>query len=183
MTGSDEAFGRRDALRLAGGAVSVSVAGLAGCTGNDGGGGGSDNGSGGGTTTANETTQTETTRTPSETTTPGGGGGGTRTIELGGKVAGWMGRRPARIEGKTNPTLRLEPGTTYELVWVNLDGKEHELIIEDANGNEIAASESAAKKGKSVTMRFTANRKMAQYYCEYHPQSMRGDVATGGSSN
>ena len=175
MTGSDEAFGRRDALRLAGGAVSVSVAGLAGCTGNDGGGGGgSDNGSGG---TANETTQTA-----NETTTPGGGGGA-RTIELGGKVAGWMGRRPARIEGKTNPTLRLEPGTTHELVWVNLDGAEHELIIEDANGNEIAASESAAKKGTSVTMRFTANRQMAQYYCEYHPQSMHGGVATGGSSN
>lgn len=165
-----DAIERRDALRLAGGVLSVAVAGLAGRTGNDGNGGG-------GTTTVTATA------IGTETGTKTDSGGETRTIELGGKVAGRMGRRPARTEGKTNPTLRLEPGKTYPLTRVNLDGKERELIIEDANGNAIVESDAAAKKGTSVTMGFTAKRKMTRYYREYHPQSMRGDVATDGSSN
>lgn len=107
--------------------------------------------------------------------------GAVETIKLGGKIPGWQGRVPSAIQGKTNPTLSLEPGTTYRLTWVNLDGAEHELIIEDSNGNEITATESASKKGVTRSVTFTATRKMAQYYCEYHPKSMRGNVEFGNS--
>lgn len=67
---------------------------------------------------------------------------------------------------------------------MNLDGREHELIIEDGDGNELAATESATQSGATRSVTFTASQEMAQYYCEYHPQSMRGDVTlgTGGTT-
>lgn len=107
----------------------------------------------------------------------GDDGQGPTTIELGGETAGWTGRAPASIEGTTNPTLQLTVGQTYELTWENLDGVEHELIIENGDGKQLAATESASQTGATRSLTFTANEEMASYYCEYHPQSMRGDVA------
>jgi hypothetical protein len=145
---------RRTFLKLAGTTTLVS---LAGCL-NSGGGGGDGNGGG------------------------GNGDGGSdkspkKTFKLGGKVAGWQGRSPSAIEGTTNPTLQMTAGTTYEIVWENLDGKKHELIIESGSGEEIAATEHAKKKGQTRSVTFKATPEMASYYCEYHPKSMRGKVA------
>jgi hypothetical protein len=143
---------RRTVLKLAGTTTLVS---LAGCL--NSGGGGSDGNEGGG----------------------GNGDGGTspkKTIKLGGKVAGWQGKAPSAIEGKTNPKLQMTAGTTYEIVWENLDGKKHELIIESGSGEEIAATEHAKKKGQTRSITFKATKEMASYYCEYHPKSMRGKV-------
>lgn len=108
------------------------------------------------------------------------GGGGNESIELGGQTDGWQGQAPGDIEGETNPTLSLESGTTYDLTWENLDGQEHELIIEDADGNELEASDSSEEQGATVTLTFEASEEMAQYYCEYHPDRMRGDITTEG---
>ena len=61
-------------------------------------------------------------------------------ILLGGKVEGWQGYRlPEQPEanGATNPTLTLEPGTTYTLLWKNLDGVPHTFAIKDAQGNNL----------------------------------------------
>lgn len=104
----------------------------------------------------------------------------TKSFKLGGKTGGWVGQAPTNIEGKTNPSLQFQAGTTYELTWENLDGAEHELIIEDKDGNELEATESASQKGETRTITFEATDKMAQYYCEYHPQSMRGSIELGG---
>lgn len=79
-------------------------------------------------------------------------GGGNEPIELGGQTNGWQGQTASDIEGQTNPTLSLGPGTTYDLTWENLDGQEHELIIEDANGNELNASDSSEEQGETVTL-------------------------------
>ena len=62
---------------------------------------------------------------------------------------------------------------------MNLDGREHELVIEDANGGEIVASESNEQMGATASLTFTASEEMAQYYCEYHPKRMRGDIQFG----
>lgn len=81
----------------------------------------------------------------------GGGGGSSdgnggdspnpkKTFKLGGKVAGWQGRAPDAIQGKSNPTLQMTAGTTYEIIWENLDGKKHELIIESESGAELELS-------------------------------------------
>ena len=100
----------------------------------------------------------------------------TSPIRLGGDVTGWMGQEPAAIRGVTNPTLRLAAGEEYELVWENLDGLEHEMKFVDGTGEDLAESESAEDRGATVTMTFTASPALTEYYCEYHPQSMRGDV-------
>lgn len=98
------------------------------------------------------------------------------TIRLGGDPEGWSGVEPEQISGETNPTLKLEAGTTYELVWDNLDGEEHELILADGNGEEVAASEESATEGETVSMEFTAAEELAEYFCEYHPDAMRGEI-------
>lgn len=105
---------------------------------------------------------------------------GPTTIILGGESSHWFGLAPPPIHGEENPTLALQAGRRYELVWINLDGEEHELIVEDANGQELEASESARRAGQTVRMTFTASEEMAEYYCEYHPEAMRGDVRLGG---
>jgi hypothetical protein len=192
---------RRTALKYSAATLVGALTTVAGCMGggggNDGGGG---NGGGNGTTeqTGQPTEAGTAAATPAKTTTGatttrGGTAGPTmgttgigpptagpaQAIKLGGKVAGWQGRAPAAIQGETNPTLTLQPGTTYRLTWVNLDGAEHELIIEDSNGKELVASKSSSKKGATRTVTFQAAKQMAQYYCEYHPQSMRGDIRVG----
>ncbi|WP_205254117.1 MULTISPECIES: BGTF surface domain-containing protein [Halostella] len=98
-------------------------------------------------------------------------------IELGGETPGWVGRAPADIEGETNPTLTLTAGETYELVWENVDGAPHNVVIVDGEGSELVRSEIISEQGTTQTVEFTASEEMAEYYCEVHPNTMHGDVA------
>ena len=110
-----------------------------------------------------------------------GGSGESSTIRLGGESQGWTGEEPEVISGETNPTLELQAGETYEIVWENLDGAEHELILADENGEEIEASEDSESEGETVSLKFTAGEELAEYFCEYHPDAMRGEIeVTGG---
>lgn len=115
-------------------------------------------------------------------TTTGGSSGVAESFTLGGRASGWKGMAPERIAEEPNPTLSFTPGERYEVTWENLDGAEHELVVEDANGEEIVATESASETGATRTVTFEATEAMAGYYCEYHPQSMRGQVDTAGDS-
>lgn len=143
----DDSVRRRRVLQAAGAALAAATSATAGCVGS---GPGSDSGS--------------------------GDGQGGKRLALGGKTAAWVGQAPGDIEGKRNPTLTLTAGTTYELTWENLDGMEHELVVQDADGKELKASKSSEKKGETVTFTFDATEEMAEYYCEYHPERMRGQV-------
>ncbi|WP_158056616.1 twin-arginine translocation signal domain-containing protein [Halorussus halophilus] len=58
-------------------------------------------------------------------------------IQFAGRRGGWRGVAPESIRGRTNPTLSLERGTTYTVVWVNRDGLPHTFSIEDAEGNRL----------------------------------------------
>ena len=87
------------------------------------------------------------------------------------------------VGGKTNPTLRLTPGTEYVLAWKNLDGKEHELILESDDGEKLAATEAAESMGVTRSVTFTATEEMASYYCEYHPEDMRGELRVDGGGS
>jgi plastocyanin len=155
---------RRTVLEMTSAALPAAL--LAGCTSNDGG------GSGG------ETTTTETDAGTTETTT--GSESESRTVRLGAKAGGWVGEAPKRIADKKNPTLSLTPGRQYTVEWTNLDGKEHELLIVDGNGETLEKSQDAEEQGKTVSLTFTASEEMKRYYCEYHPKAMRGEVRTGG---
>lgn len=185
---------RRRILRTAGAALAgVSLAGCAGPQGGDGGnGGGTSTPGGDGTGAATETEQgtgaagTEEgtgAATGTGTSTEAGGSGSAATvIRLDGKTAAWVGREPSDIAGKNNPTLTLQEGTQYELVWKNVDGVKHELIIENAGGDELVETESARNKGETRSVTFTAKKEMAEYYCEYHAESMRGKIEFGSGS-
>jgi plastocyanin len=100
-------------------------------------------------------------------------------FDLDGDSDGWVGRSPEAIAGRTNPTLNLEPCRTYRVTWTNVDGAPHSFVIEDADGNRLAETEIADEKGASLTLEFEATSAMAEYYCEVHPESMRGQVAVG----
>lgn len=139
--------------------VALPTALLAGCTSDDGGGSGGETT---GTTTTGSTTKSES-----------------RTVRLGAKAGGWVGKAPKAIAGKQNPTLTLTPGQQYTVEWTNLDGKEHELLVVDGSGKTLEKSDDAKEQGKTVSLTFTASKEMSQYFCEYHPQAMRGDVETG----
>lgn len=105
----------------------------------------------------------------------------TQAIRLGAETDGWQGEAPSDIEGETNPTISLQAGTTYDLTWENLDGEEHELIVADADGNELEASDSSEQEGETVSMTLDVTQQMAgrsgTYYCEYHPEAMRGEFS------
>ena len=128
------------------------------------------------TTATGEGTGTTTTRQPDE------------TILLGGETAHWFGLAPSGIHGAENPTLTMRPGTVYEIIWVNIDGVEHELRVFDADDNVVAATESAEEVGETRSVVLEATESLARYDCEYHPQSMRGQITqeamttTGGTA-
>ncbi|WP_049921070.1 PQQ-dependent sugar dehydrogenase [Halopiger djelfimassiliensis] len=102
------------------------------------------------------------------------------TIELGGETSGWQGVAPEAIAGEENPTLELEAGTTYELTWENLDGLPHNFVIETDDGEELERTELLAEQGETQTLEFEATTEMAEYYCEPHTATMRGDISVGG---
>ena len=110
--------------------------------------------------------------------------GQTTEIRLGGEVAGWtiLGDFQADFLGEgPNPTLNLNPGQQYEVFWRNLDGLPHNFAIVDAQGDYLVRSDIISQQGATQTVTFTAEENMAEYLCEVHPNSMRGDVQfTGG---
>jgi len=166
--------GRRRVLYAAGVAITSAVAG---CSGGDGGDSATND-----TDVGNETSNETDTGNQTGNETDAGNETGTESevitgeIRLGGETAGWTGMAPASIEGTTNPTLRLEADTEYTLVWENLDGAEHELVIADDAGEDLVKSDDAGGEGQTVSTTFTATSEMAEYFCEYHPESMRGEL-------
>ncbi|OVE84145.1 cupredoxin domain-containing protein [Natronolimnobius baerhuensis] len=100
-------------------------------------------------------------------------------IVLEGRTTGWVGVEPDDIDGERNPTLELEAGTEYVLVWENEDGVGHNFVIEDDDGENLVETEIISGSGETQTVEFTAEEGMAEYYCAPHPQSMRGDVELG----
>ncbi|WP_226010860.1 PQQ-dependent sugar dehydrogenase [Halomicrobium salinisoli] len=102
------------------------------------------------------------------------------TYRFGGEVAGWQGRAPSEIEGETNPTIELEAGTEYEVVWENLDGQPHDFVIQDDQGNDLVGTEITEEEGATLSFTFTASEEMAQYICTVHPTTMIGDIEMAG---
>ena len=127
-------------------------------------------------TTADGEGEKTTTGEGDQTTTVAGDA---TPIVLGGRTEYWLGLAPKPIAGDRNPTLQLREGERYRLVWLNLDGVEHELVVEDGEGEQLVATDSNEEVGATASVSFTASEEMAQYYCEYHPEQMRGSVELG----
>ena len=103
-------------------------------------------------------------------------------IRLGGETTGWVGRAPSGIQGESNPTIQLEPGQQYRITWENLDGAQHNVALLDADGIVLQRTPFMSNKGETQTIEFTARAEMAEYVCQAHLNSMRGDIEFGGDS-
>ena len=85
--------------------------------------------------------------------------------------------------GLVNPTLNISSIIQSEIIVNSLenDSEEHELIIEeisnDGDRNEIIESDEI-EKGSSDKVKFQLNPdyEKLEYYCEYHPETMRGNI-------
>lgn len=126
-----------------------------------------------GLTSAQETTsdspEQETTTAGSEAT----------PIVLGGQVTYWLGLAPAPIESQQNPTLQLQTGEQYRLIWVNLDGERHQWQIEDGEGTILQQTDPTQRVGATQSITFQATDEMAQYRCQFHPEQMQGAIELG----
>jgi hypothetical protein len=109
-------------------------------------------------------------------------------IELTAKLVGneyrWIGSN-----NSTNPTLNMTSGVDNQINIKSIQGdtEEHELIIEgistgdDEEGEELIASDHV-EDGSSTTVNFNpsdvenSDYQSLEYYCEYHPDTMRGKV-------
>ncbi|WP_224268224.1 hypothetical protein [Haloprofundus salinisoli] len=200
---------RRRVLKLSAGALGAAV--LAGCTGPAGGGddgGGGDSGGGGdggdqpaprgeetpgaATTedeqsptaddTVTEEAETGTTDGSTNETGTGTAEGGENRIRLGARTDGWVGRAPDSIADQQNPNLSLVEGETYELIWENLDGNEHQLLIEDQSQTVLYTTDRASDQGSQQRITFEAREAMSTYYCRNHSSQMRGQVLMEGES-
>jgi plastocyanin len=67
------------------------------------------------------------------------GGQEETVILIGGNTPGWLGYRLPQEEAddSQNPTLNLQTGTTYTLLWQNVDGVGHNFAIQDSNGDNL----------------------------------------------
>ena len=104
-------------------------------------------------------------------------------IRLGGEIAGWQGRAPESIAGETNPTLELDAGRDYRVVWENIDGMGHNFALLDGDGEVLKHTDIMSEQGETQTVEFTASERLAEYVCEPHITSMRGEISFDGKSN
>lgn len=97
-------------------------------------------------------------------------------IRLAARDGQWDGIGPSGIEGDDNPTLTMNDGEDYVIVWENLDGDRHQFALLDSQGNEIASTEPSTEYGRIRSVEVIATEDIAEYYCPFHPETMRGDV-------
>ena len=78
--------------------------------------------------------------------------------------------------GGVNPTLDITKGNEYQIQINNPTDEEHELIIENEKKSKVGGSDHI-EPGKNTEFEFkTMNAGELNYYCEYHPETMRGII-------
>lgn len=78
--------------------------------------------------------------------------------------------------GGLNPTLDITKGNEYQIKINNPTDEEHELIIDNEKKSKVGGSDHI-EPGKNTEFEFkTMNAGELNYYCEYHPETMRGII-------
>jgi hypothetical protein len=85
-----------------------------------------------------------------------------------------------QINGQTNPDLRLLANTAYTFTVQNPTDATHELRIADSQGKDLATSGDIQPDGSGMlnfkTNMTSSGSDMFRYYCEYHPDLMKGAI-------
>ena len=78
--------------------------------------------------------------------------------------------------GGVNPTLDLTKGNEYQIKINNPTDEEHELIIENEKKSKVGGSDDI-EPAKNTEFEFkTIKTGELNYFCEYHPETMRGTI-------
>ena len=78
--------------------------------------------------------------------------------------------------GGVNPTLGIAKATEYLFKIKNPTDTKHELIIEDAKHSKLGNSKEI-QPGQNIEFKFSTEKTgQLNYYCEYHPDTMRGVI-------
>ncbi len=78
--------------------------------------------------------------------------------------------------GGINPTLDMSKGNAYQIKINNPTDEEHELIIETQKNSKVGGS-GDIEPGKNAEFEFKASKTgELNYYCQYHPETMRGTI-------
>jgi hypothetical protein len=113
-----------------------------------------------------------------------GGDGGVSEIEPGtdiefsAQTSHWEGLAPASIDGAENPTLVLQAGEDYTIGWTEGDGGGHNIEIRDESDAVVddLSTEVVSEPDEDQILAITASSEMAQYVCDPHENTMRGDL-------
>ena len=99
-------------------------------------------------------------------------------IRLGAHVEGWIGIEPEAIEEELNPEWLLTEGETYTVIIENVDDVEHNLAIENIDGEVVDdyETDSITEEGETVEMEFEATEEMVIYVCHFHEDTMAGEI-------
>jgi plastocyanin len=74
-------------------------------------------------------------------------------------------------------TIEVESGEEVEVTLQNEDDTEHSITVEEAE------FEIEAEGGESATGALSAPESSVEFFCKYHPDQMRGEVAVSGSAS
>lgn len=129
--------------------------------------------------TAASAAESAATGEPATAATDAGTAAQQETFRLESHVNGWEAVAPDAIAGERNPTLRLTEGEEYRIVWENVDGISHNLIVRDESGERVAGTETVGTEGETRSVSFTATADLSGYRCGIHPSTMDGDIAFG----
>lgn len=99
-------------------------------------------------------------------------------IEFSAQTSHWEGLAPSSIEGAENPTLVLQEGEDYTIGWTEGDGGGHNIEIRNENDAVVddLSTEVVSEPGGDQILAITASSEMAQYVCDPHETTMRGNL-------
>ena len=99
-------------------------------------------------------------------------------IRLESDVTVWVGAEPDPIDGEENPTLVLFEGREYAISWENVDGFPHNIELRDADDEIVDdhATRPIEGEGETQTLEFEAIDELAEYVCDPHEPTMRGEI-------
>lgn len=99
-------------------------------------------------------------------------------IRLATDITVWAGVDPDPIDGEENPTLVVFEGREYAITWENRGEFLHNIELRDEDDEVVDgyATPPMDAEGETQTLEFEATPEIAEYVCDPHEMTMRGDV-------
>ncbi|MCU4926071.1 hypothetical protein OB905_08735 [Halobacteria archaeon AArc-dxtr1] len=112
-----------------------------------------------------------------------------QTFEFDAYIDRWACTYPPELAGTDNPTLRLEPGSVYRIIFtVSPEGSEHDVTldsVETASSQDefLMQTDSVHDAGETQELVFEATEELFSYYSTVNPSRQRGFIDVAGVQN